>query len=762
MQEKKLGELGRITREEEPFLEVVRKVQYILVWMRISLETTMKKAGEVPQNEEKARCKEDIVHFINWWAWAYEPRNVELGMSTKFPLILYKKQMDVVKELEVCWKSRQNAIVVKSRGAGISWAFCAMDINHFVFYPGFSAIYGSEKEEKVDVLGDVNSLFGKLRYVLYCLPSWMRPETFKDKTVKSPNDNERRLINPTNGAKIIGEIGENIGRSGRASVVRIDESQDLSKPARVNSSLESVTNCRVDVGTPNGLNDFGQRAENGMTYRIDIGWEDDPRLNPDWITGKRNLECPWRKFVEATKSKVVIAQEWDRNFNASVEGAVIPAEWVAAAIDFDIPEDESDIAAGFDVAGSGANKSVYGVRKGPVLTKIKEIPFDTATEAALAVFDEGEEDGIGLLNYDLDGLGESVFGIVKVSERKPRFDINGIRGNYKASDKQVPEEDRSASQKYRNKRAELGFSLRKRFENTYEHRNGIKQHAPGEMISIPNNPKLITQLSQPKVVYTGAKIGIESKVDMKRRGVVSPDYYDTCVYTFADYDLDDRVFSAASYKEKDSQFRKVEVKFGDPSYEQLVSLVHDDDMNAYALCCFWKAAGDQRLVIHAEIVLPNALPEDVVYDIKFHASPQKHPVSFYIGNQELFKEGAQNRLLTQYRHEKLWLVKNKNEDVLGSIVMINRMLDKRIMIIGNECERLFSQVRDYKKSKNEPGKMSGLIVALCQIVTWLRVKKEIKLDTNGFRSYESGPYSFKETQKENVDHTHDWMLAGGL
>jgi phage terminase large subunit len=54
------------------------------------------------------------------------------------------------------------------------------------------------------------------------------------------------------------------------------------------------------------------------------------------------------------------------------------------------------------------------------------------------------------------------------------------------------------------------------------------------MISIPNHPELIAQLSLPlwQTTDTG-KTKLESKPDMKKRGVGSPDFADALAYRYA-------------------------------------------------------------------------------------------------------------------------------------------------------------------------------------------------------------------------------------
>jgi hypothetical protein len=73
----------------------------------------------------------------------------------------------------------------------------------------------------------------------------------------------------------------------------------------------------------------------------------------------------------------VFRQEVDRNYAASVEGVVIPAEWVRSAIDAHIrlgfeehPRD--DCYAGLDVADGGGDRNALAIREGVILrAKVK-------------------------------------------------------------------------------------------------------------------------------------------------------------------------------------------------------------------------------------------------------------------------------------------------------------------------------------------------------------------------------------------------------
>jgi hypothetical protein len=71
------------------------------------------------------------------------------------------------------------------------------------------------------------------------------------------------------------------------------------------------------------------------------------------------------------------------------------------------------------------------------------------------------------------------------------------------------------------------------------------RHPPEEMISIPNCPDLIAEVSAPLAFRTETgKVKIESKKDMARRGVKSPDHADALVLAFMAEPADFRVHLA--------------------------------------------------------------------------------------------------------------------------------------------------------------------------------------------------------------------------
>ncbi len=76
---------------------------------------------------------------------------------------------------------------------------------------------------------------------------------------------------------------------------------------------------------------------------------------------------------------------------------------------------------------------------------------------------------------------------------------------------------------FKNLKAELWWLVRTRFEKTYEYVTGIKKHLLEDLISIPNHPQLIAELSMPLHFRTeNGKIQIESKDQMRTRSQKTP------------------------------------------------------------------------------------------------------------------------------------------------------------------------------------------------------------------------------------------------
>lgn len=460
------------------------------------------------------------------------------------PFMLFPRQEEYLLWRRDRKSARENGLNEKSRGAGATWLNVVDQCHHWLFTENFSGSFGSRKADLVDKLGDPDSILEKARILLRYLPRWMLPPSF-DWDIHS---NYMRMINPDNGSTITGEAGDNIGRGGRSTVYDWDEVAYTERPEGVERALSENTDTIYYTSTVNGHNFFYKKRSHLPDHCIFRSeWKDDPRRSR-WELWKddelidsgvgRNAPpgavYPWYEDKKSKFDEITIAIEIDINYGASVEGIYIPGEWVAAAVELELPESGPVIAA-MDVAASGKNSNVLGFRRGPVVRNPHSwqgIDTTQTTFKAKDILDAGRAEEFV---FDVDGVGEGVLGPLNaMSNEKPLgFRYYPFRGGSRPSD-MAWQDGRRSYEKFGNARAECYGIVRERFRKTYEYVNDVFQHPADELISIPNNPQLIAQLSQPKEKRgANGKIYIESKVDMAKRGIESPDHADMCVYLFA-------------------------------------------------------------------------------------------------------------------------------------------------------------------------------------------------------------------------------------
>jgi phage terminase large subunit len=463
-----------------------------------------------------AWCSGHVVHWLTVWGWTYDPREPD----TVIPFEPFPKQADFLVWLREREQSQDNGVVEKSRDMGVTWLCAAYSVHGWLFRNGFAGGFGSRKLDLVDKLGDPDSIFEKIRFLLRHLPPWMMPPGFDWRE----HDNQARLVNPSNGATITGEGGDQIGRGGRKTIYFVDEAAFLDHPDRVERSLSQTTRCRIDVSTPNGPgNPFARKRFSGRVPVFTFHWRDDPRKGEDWYADFKSKHDP-----------VTVAQEADIDYTASVEGICIPAAWVRAAVDLDIPEGGGKVLCGLDISEDGKARTVLIPRRGPVARPPVVWGQTNTTQTAWRARDEAAAAKAAAVYYDGVGVGAGVKGTWQSAEKPLPFLAVAVNTGASPSDDHWPDRQTS-KEKFLNLRAELWWKVRRRFEKSYEFRELGIQHPPEEMISIPDCPDLIAELSAPLQFRTETgKVKIESKKDMARRGVKSPDHADALVLAFID------------------------------------------------------------------------------------------------------------------------------------------------------------------------------------------------------------------------------------
>lgn len=522
------------------------------------------------------------VEFINDWCITYDPRNVSRKLPTVMPFQLFPRQVELVNFLYDCLLDQESGLIEKCRDMGATWVCAAFSAWLWTFHPGSAVGWGSRKEQLVDKLGDVSSIFEKIRMTIKLLPPWLRPKGFKEEKHCS----YMKVLNPETSANIMGESGDNIGRGGRTTIYFKDESAHYERPEKIEAALGDNTDVQIDISSVNGNgNIFHRRRLAGVIYNPDnkpprgttrifiMDWRDHPAKDQAWYDARR-------RKAEDEGLLHVFNQEVDRDYSSAVEGILIPGRWVKAAIDAHIKlgfEAEGEHRAGFDPYDEGMDSHALVSIKGSVFTYAEIWGEGDTGQAANKAIDICKQLQIRHLQYDAPGVGSGVKSetnrlqrrdelpknlrivpfwpggkVLNPSERVSVIEDEALMVTRDVSEEPLIEsgEDQDiASPKnkdfFKNIRSQGAWNLRRRFERTYKAvTQGIK-YDPDYLISIPselpNRQELENELSQPTYKKDLAgKILINKKPD----GTKSPNLFDgtvMCTWAVKIFDPNDFV-----------------------------------------------------------------------------------------------------------------------------------------------------------------------------------------------------------------------------
>ena len=239
---------------------------------------------------------------------------------------------------------------------------------------------------------------------------------------------------------------------------------------------------------------------------------------------------------------MVFAREYERDRKISMEGLVVQPSWVQASQrlrEMIQVEPGGFVVAGQDVGGGGSGKSVFVARAGPVVFPPIAWGDPNTTSTAVRSVEEARKAGAKVLNYDPIGVGLGVTSTFQNLSDAKTLTINAINSGQTPDKRRKWPDGKTSAEKFQNLRAELWWICRDRLQKTYEYVAWIegdlelgKEHPIDELLILPHDPTLAAQLSQPTWHPTSTgKIAIESKDDLKRRGIPSPDRADALIMT---------------------------------------------------------------------------------------------------------------------------------------------------------------------------------------------------------------------------------------
>lgn len=225
---------------------------------------------------------------------------------------------------------------------------------------------------------------------------------------------------------------------------------------------------------------------------------------------------------------------------ADSELAIIKPSWIEAAID--AHEKLGFQAAGkrilgFDVADEGDDANATVLRHGSVVTDMRQWRGQDVIYSADKVYLYAQEQDIDRIVYDNIGVGAGV----KAQFRRKRGKVQTLGFNaggavYKPDAKYT--DDKKNRDMFANIKAQAWWMVRDRFYKTWRAVHHGDSYPEDQLISLSGSlhelEYLTAELSRPQVDYDqNGRVRAESKKDMKKRGIPSPNRADALVMAFA-------------------------------------------------------------------------------------------------------------------------------------------------------------------------------------------------------------------------------------
>lgn len=272
--------------------------------------------------------------------------------------------------------------------------------------------------------------------------------------------------------------------------------------------IVAANNKWLALGNPTSpAGDFYEACKSPLWEKIEISSFDHPNVKQnrivvpgavtrEWIEDHRK---EWGEDSPLWKAKVL------GQFPDEGEDTLIPLSWAESCVGLGLSE-EGDKRLGIDVARFGGDMTALARIWGKVLKKIeavnkKDTNWTIGRAKVLHVQDK----------YDFIGVDDTGVG-GGVTDGLDAEEIDAEPFNFGSS---AVEDD-----KFENRKAEIYWNLREAIRD--------------KELELPDDKELINQLCSIKYKYTRkGKIAIESKADMKKRGLKSPDKADAVAIAYS-------------------------------------------------------------------------------------------------------------------------------------------------------------------------------------------------------------------------------------
>ena len=222
---------------------------------------------------------------------------------------------------------------------------------------------------------------------------------------------------------------------------------------------------------------------------------------------------------------------WEGKHLDTVQDSIIEPDWFDAAIDAHTKlgwKPEGAIIAAHDPSDEGGDSKGYALRHGNVVLDVSEKVTGDANEGmdwALAKALQAQADHF---TWDCDGLGISLKRQVDTALAGKKMEYHLFKGSESPYDPELPytlgglQKAKTNKETFFNKRAQMWWKLRDRFEATYRAVSKGQYINPEELISLSSEIDSIEQLLSevcriPLKRANSGKIQILSKVEMAKK-----------------------------------------------------------------------------------------------------------------------------------------------------------------------------------------------------------------------------------------------------
>jgi hypothetical protein len=485
------------------------------------------------EGESALRLKNDLEYFSQT-ALKLRPK---AGPLEPFIFNPAQRRLHELIEAQKAKTGRVRVIILKARQLGVSTYVAARLYHRTINSPGLrTIILGHERRAS-------SNLFQIVKRFHDNLAEDLRP------SVGTSNAEELIFVRIDSGYIVAVASGVGTGRSATAQLLHASEAafwDDL--PVQMASLMQTVPDLPVTEiiieSTANGFNDFHalwRKAESGESEFLPIflPWSMDAEYrratDAEFVMdeAERHLadlhdldvgQVAWRRMkINQLGGPERFPQEYpltsSEAFISANFDSFIPADLVLKARREKV-ESYGPLIIGVDPAAMGADRTSIAWRRGRAITKIESrrgLETKEVTGLIAKIIREDEPDKV---NIDVGGLGVGVYDRL-IEMGHSRNVVNAVNFGGKPVEIAPLDETGKPAGGAANRRAEMWQNLKRILEEG--------------RFSLPDSDSLQADLVSVGYKYTSdGKLLLESKQDMRKRGVPSPDEADAVALCFSE------------------------------------------------------------------------------------------------------------------------------------------------------------------------------------------------------------------------------------